>query len=89
MINVDVTKLSSKGQIVIPQGMRGDLSVGEKFVIIKSDHQFILKPLDELGKNFVEDVDFAKKTVEALLRYKKGRFREMGADKFVAELEKW
>ena len=44
-VNIDVTKLSSRGQIVIPQDMRKEFSVGEKFVIIKKDHQFILKPV--------------------------------------------
>jgi AbrB family looped-hinge helix DNA binding protein len=33
MINVAITKLSSKGQIVIPSEMRDDFSKGEKLVI--------------------------------------------------------
>jgi len=37
MINIAITKLSSKGQIVIPSEMRGDFSVGEKLVIIKNE----------------------------------------------------
>ncbi|MCK4492373.1 MAG: AbrB/MazE/SpoVT family DNA-binding domain-containing protein [Candidatus Altiarchaeales archaeon] len=89
MVNVNVTKLSSKGQIVIPQDMRKDFSVGDKFVIIKKGHQFILKPVNEVGKNFLEDLDFAKKTLEALKRYEKGEFREMEGVEFLAELEKW
>lgn len=89
MINVDVTKLSSKGQVVIPQDMREGFNVGDKFVIIKKDRQFILKPVRELGGNFVEDLKFAKRTVEALERYEKGKFKETSGDKFLAELETW
>jgi len=89
MINVDVTKLSSKGQIVIPQSMRKEFSIGDKFVIIKSNHQFILKPVSKLGRNFVENMDFAKRTLKALDKYEKGRFREMKDKEFLAELEKW
>lgn len=89
MVNVDVTKISSKGQIVIPQDMRKDLKIGEKLVIIKKDHEFILKPVKDVGKNFLEDLDFAKKTLEALSRYEKGEFNEVEGDEFLAELEKW
>ena len=89
MINVDVTRLSSKGQVVIPQDMRGEFKVGDKFVIIKEGQQFILKPLQDLGKNFMEDLKFAKRTLEALGRYEKGNFKEAGGNEFLVELEKW
>lgn len=89
MINIDLTRLSSKGQIVLPQDMRKGLDVGEKFVIIKSEEQFILKPVSEFGKDLVEDIEFARRTMDALERYEKGRFKEMDEDAFVAELEKW
>ncbi len=89
MVNVDVTKLSSKGQVVIPRDMRKDFSVGDKFVIIKKGHEFILKPVREIGENFQEDLDFAKKTLKALKRYEKGKFREMEGGEFLSELKKW
>lgn len=89
MINVDVTKLSSKGQVVIPQDMREEFNVGDKFMIIKKDHQFILKPVQELGENFMEDLKFAKRTIEALERYGKGNFKEVSGKDFLDELERW
>ncbi|MFH1721988.1 MAG: AbrB/MazE/SpoVT family DNA-binding domain-containing protein [Candidatus Altiarchaeota archaeon] len=89
MVSVNVTKLSSKGQIIIPQEMRKEFSVGDRFAIIKSGHQFIIKPVDELDQNFSEDLKFAKKTLEALKRYRKGEFEERDGEEFLAELEKW
>jgi len=89
MINVDVTKLSSKGQIVIPLDMREEFNIGDKFVIIKDDHQFILKPLQDLGENFMDDLKFAKRTIEALGRYEKDGFKEANSKSFLIELEKW
>ena len=89
MIDVDFTRLSSKGQIVIPQDMRKDLCIGDKFIIIRRDKDFVLKPAEGLERNFLEDLDFARKTLEALKRYGKGRFREKEADEFLAELERW
>ena len=89
MIDVAVTKLSSKGQIVIPSEMRNGFSKGEKLVIIKNEGQFILKKVKDLGENFEKDLTFAKRTEEALKRYEKGLSKEMGAKDFTAEIEKW
>lgn len=36
-----------------------------------------------------EDLEFARRTEEALKRYEKGNFKEMGAEEFSKELEKW
>ncbi len=89
MINVDITRLSSKGQVVIPRDMRKDLSVGEKLIIIKKGRDLILKPATDIEENFIEDMDFAKKTLEALDRYGKGKYKEMSNQEFLDELEKW
>jgi AbrB family looped-hinge helix DNA binding protein len=88
IISVAITKLSSKGQIVIPSEMRDDFSKGEKLVIIKSGKQLILKKVSDLGKNFEEDLAFAKKTEDAWQSYERGGFVSLPADKFLEELEK-
>lgn len=89
MINVDFTKISSKGQIVIPQEMRKDLNIGDRFIIIKKGKDFVLKPAEDLEENFLEDLSFAKKTLDALDRYEKGKFKERDDTEFLTELEKW
>ena len=86
MINIAITKLSSKGQIVIPSEMRGDFSVGEKLVIIKNEEQLILKKASDLDKNFEEDLAFARRTEEALKIYEKGLYKEMNAREFTDTL---
>ena len=50
MIDIAITKLSSKGQIVIPVEMRGNFSEGEKLLIIKNGEQLILKKVSDSGK---------------------------------------
>lgn len=89
MIDVAITKLSSKGQIVIPSEMRNGFNKGEKLVIIKNEGQLILKKVKDLGKNFEEDLTFAKRTEEALKRYENGLSKEMSAKDFANEIEKW
>lgn len=88
-MQIAITKLSSKGQIVIPQEMRGDMKVGEKIVIMKSRGNLVLKREKELSKKLVDDIIFSKRTEEALKRYDKGEFIEMDADDFLKEIEKW
>jgi len=48
MEKLEVTSLSSRGQIVIPQGIRDRLNMhsGEKFVVIGEDDTIILKKLE-------------------------------------------
>ena len=89
MVEVEVTKISSKGQIVIPSKMRKDFKVGEKFIIIKDKNRLILRRASDLDKSFLEDFEFARRTEEAIKRYKKGKFKETSDDKFIEMLETW
>jgi len=43
MVMFDTTKMSSRGQIVIPLEMRKDIQKGEKLIIIKKDNEIIIK----------------------------------------------
>ena len=88
MININITKLSSKGQIVIPSEMREDLKEGDVLLIIKHDHRIILKKIKRLTEEMKEDLEFAKKTEEAWQSYERGEFTSQSADKFLEELEK-
>ena len=89
MINIGVTKVSSKGQIVIPSEMRNDLKEGEELLIIKDEDRIILKKVNKLTEKMREDLEFAKRTEEAYKRHERGKFKKMSADKFLEELEKW
>jgi AbrB family looped-hinge helix DNA binding protein len=89
MTNVDITKISSKGQIVIPQDMREDLKEGEKLIIIKAGKQIILQKVKDFSKNLEEDLEFAKKTADAWKRYEKGEFISKDSESFLKELEEW
>ncbi|MFW6120954.1 MAG: AbrB/MazE/SpoVT family DNA-binding domain-containing protein [Petrotogales bacterium] len=88
-MDVAITKISSKGQIVIPSHMRKNIPVGEKLFIIKNRNQWILKRVKDIDKNFEDDLKFAKRTEEAFKRYERGEFREVDGKKFLKMLEKW
>ena len=88
-MDVAITKISSKGQVVIPSEMRKGIHEGEKLVIIKNDDLWIMKKASMLSKNLEEDLEFARRTEEALKRYEKGEFIEMEFDDFIKEAKKW
>lgn len=88
MENISITRISSKGQVVIPQEMREDLKEGDKLVIMKNNDQIILKKVDDFSETLEEDLEFAKRTEEAWKRYEKGEFKKLPMDEFLRELEK-
>ena len=73
-MNLAITTMSSKGQIVIPAEMREDINEGEKLIIIQTGQQLIMKKVNDLDKNFEEDLKFAKRTEEAYKRIESGEF---------------
>ena len=89
MVQINITKMSSKGQIVIPSEMRKNIKEGEKIVIIQNGDQLILKKAKDFSKNIEEDLIFAKRTEEAWKRFDKGEFISMDFDDFLKEAKKW
>ena len=88
-MDVGITRVSSKGQIVIPLSMRNNLSKGEELLIIREGERYIIKRLDELKPALKDDILFAAKTEEAFSEYRKGLFRQKETDDFLDELASW
>lgn len=88
-MEIALTKMSSKGQVVIPSELREDMKEGEQLIIIKNDHQLILKKVSEMDKNLKEDLKFAKRTEAAWERYEKGEFKASTAKEFLKDIEQW
>jgi len=89
MANINITKMSSKGQIVIPKNMRENLSEGEEFVVIKDGNRIILKSIKDFDENIREDLEFAKRTEEAWEQIEAGKGIRMDFDDFIKEMKKW
>ena len=88
-MDVAITKMSSKGQIVIPAEMRKGFQEGDKLLLIQTDEQLIMKKASKLDKALKDDLEFAKRTEEALKDYDAGKFKKLPVDKFLEELDKW
>jgi AbrB family looped-hinge helix DNA binding protein len=87
MASISITKMSSKGQVVIPQDMREDIEEGEKLVVIKNDKQIILEKMENFDKNLEEDLEFAKRTEGAWKQVDEGKFTSYSKEEFLKELE--
>lgn len=89
--NMDIatTKMSSKGQVVIPAEMRKDLRKGDKLVILRTKDQIIMRKATKMEQQLEEDLEFARRTDEVWKRYEKGEFKKMDFDEFIEEMKKW
>ena len=71
MEDVEITSMSSRGQIVIPQSFRKNMGIqeGEKFIVIERADMIILKRLRKPTK---QDIDKMLKLLEQPEIIKKG-----------------
>ena len=88
-MEIAITKMSSKGQIVIPITMREDINEGDKFLVMRNKKQIILEKVSALNEKLKEDLEFARRTEKAYKRIEKGKSKSMKVDDFLKELEKW
>lgn len=86
MAQIDITKMSSKGQIVIPQELRKNFNEGDKIVVIRNEDQIILKKADKFDKQLEADLKAAKKAQEAWKEIEEGNFKRMPAEDFLKEI---
>ena len=88
-MDVAITKMSSKGQIVIPNEMRRNIHEGDKLLIIQNEGQLIMKKASKLDSSLKADLEFAKRTEEAWKSYERGEFKSMDSKDFLNALERW
>ena len=88
-MEVALAKMSTKGQIVIPQEMRDCFASGEKVFLMKEGYRIIIKPAKELSKDLAEDLEFARRTEEAYQELEEGEVIKQDGNEFLKDLETW
>jgi AbrB family looped-hinge helix DNA binding protein len=85
----ELTKMSSKGQIVIPTGLRKKMQIkeGTIFAVSAKKDILVLKKLDTEMK--AEDLRTLKLLEEAWDDIAKGRYKVYSVEAFFKELKKW
>ena len=89
MESPELTKMSSKGQIVIPTDLRKKMQIkeGTIFAVSAKKDILILKKLDTEMK--AEDLRTLKLLEEAWDDIAKGRYKVATVDDFFKEMAKW
>ena len=90
-MEIGTTKLSSKGQIVIPKEMRKDFKEGDNLLILEDSDCIVIKKPHSLKKNFIEDIEFAKRTDALIEEYERnpGKYKSYTGEEFLEEIDKW
>ena len=85
----ELTRASSKGQIVIPTDIRKKLNIkeGSVFAVSSKKNMLVLKKLDTKIK--AEDLKTLKLIEEAWEDIEKGRYKTYSREAFFKELKKW
>ena len=86
---VEITKASSKGQVVIPTDIRKRLHIqkGSLFAVTSKKEMIVLKKID--AKMSKADLETLRAVEEAWKDIEHGRYKVLKADDFSKELAKW
>lgn len=88
-MNIELTKLSSKGQIVIPGNIREELELkdGEVFAVSSRENMIVLKKIESSLEK--EDLRIFSEIKKAWKELSEGKFKEMESEDFLKEISKW
>jgi len=89
MVEMEITRMSSKGQVVIPSNFRKHIKEGDTLIVLKNNDQIILKPASAMDKQLAEDIEFAKRTEEAWKEIEEGKGVRMNVVDFLKEMKNW
>ena len=70
-----MSKISSKGQVVIPNYMRKNFSQGEKVVFIEKNGVIIMKNMKDFSKKFQKDFSRAQRIDKMIEDYEQGKLK--------------
>ncbi len=94
-MEIEITKLGERGQVVIPQEIRKSLHLkkGEKFLVAKSDDKIIFEPIKNIKAKTIdgikEDLIDMKIVAKYWEEFKRGRTIKQTKEEFLKDLEKW
>lgn len=90
-MDVEVVKLSSRGQLVIPEDMREDLDLkkGEKLLLVERGGVILMKSVRTVGEELATDLIALARAEEAWVDIEEGRAKKMSKKEFLKELAEW
>lgn len=88
-MRIELTKISSKGQVVIPQDIREKMNLeeGETLSVSMQNNLIVLKKMENNLEK--EDLETLAEIKEAWKEIAEGKFRKMKSEDFLKEIETW
>jgi AbrB family looped-hinge helix DNA binding protein len=83
---MEITKLSTKGQIVIPEEIRKGLEVGTPFVVVKQGNLILLKKVENFSKKELVEIRELDKIWEEV---DKGKCESYAEEDFFKKMKEW
>jgi len=83
---MEIAKLSTKGQIVIPEKIREGLEEGTAFVVTKKEDLIVLKKIEGLSKEEMKEMEELDKVWKDI---DEGKGITMDKEEFLKEMNAW
>jgi len=94
-MEISITKMGERGQVVIPQDIRDGVKTGEKIIIVKENNKWVLEPVKNIKAETInklsEDLIDMKIASDFWENVKKGKTKliRQTSEEFLKDLEKW
>ena len=90
-MNIEIVKLSSRGQLVLPLSIRKRFGIGkgEKLVLVEKDGTVVLRPLKQIKADLEDELYLMLKAEKGWERIEKGNVKKMRREEFLKELSAW
>ena len=86
-MKIGFTRVSSRGQIVIPKEFRETFKQGDKLFLVQEGEKMIARKAQELTPQ--EDKEYLAGVNEGLKDLQEGRSTKMSKEEFLRELHLW
>ncbi|MDP1695302.1 MAG: AbrB/MazE/SpoVT family DNA-binding domain-containing protein [archaeon] len=88
-METEITRISSKGQVVIPLIIREKMKIkeGEAFAVSEKGNLIVLKKIE--GSLREEDIETLNRIKEAWADVEQGKYKKMSKNDFLKEISQW
>jgi|TARA_Y100000310_G_scaffold308415_1_gene351508 AbrB family looped-hinge helix DNA binding protein len=83
---MEITKLSTKGQIVIPEKIRAGIEDGTAFVVTKKEDLIVLKKVEGLSESELKEMEELDKIWKDI---DEGKGITVSKEEFLKEMNAW
>ncbi len=90
-MDVEIVRVSSRGQFVLPLSMRkrNHIQEGEKLMLIDNKGTIVLKPVKQMNDDVEDEIWLMRKAAEGWEDMEEGKFKRMRKAEFLKELSSW